>query len=118
MKDYRVDLRHNPLSPDEDFVVVFRVTNERGHDNSRLAARHRLYRVDATAVEQIKVAGLHFNLVLLNVICGGEFVERLAREMRTDLGSPRTPVDDGMRAPAMIQRVLKADKTGKLMFKS
>ena len=54
--------------------------------------------------------------MLLNTVCGGEFVERAIREIGTDLGSPWTSIDYSVRALTMTLGVLEADKPRELDF--
>ena len=104
--------------PDEDFVIILRIADERCQDDPWSGTLYGRYFVDAAAVEKVKITRLHFDAMLLDFVFCDVFVEGAIRELASDLRSPDAPVHDGMRALASMSGILEADKAGELVGKT
>jgi hypothetical protein len=88
------------LTPDKNLIAVGAESDERGKDDSRQIASDF---VDATRVEEVKVAGFQVDLDTGDVVFGGVLVKGAGPQMRLDLGRkslvpPRRFCEIGRRA--------------------
>ena len=74
--------------------------------------------MDATAVEQVEIARLYLDLLLLNLILCGVFVVRTIGEVRPYLRTPNAPMYNSLGTVSIMGGVLYTDETRKLVCKT